>query len=437
MSSNNHLVEFQNAETGGITAYALGFLLTGLAFGGVSFDVAYAYKARTELQVAADAAAHAAIYVRQSGGSLAEARAAAVEMAQRNLPPVAFGEVLEPLDVNFGNWDATTEQFEVDNFETDMVSVNVARSQARANAVPGFLLSFVGLDDWDVDTGAVFESYMPACLREGFVAQDFVDVQSNNVFTNGFCIHSNAYVKVSSNNSFAPGTTVSMPDKSDIDMPNSGFATNIGLEEALAEQKYTIRILNHMADIIAGLWNTETDYIPDYIYGLGPIDLSGKKFDASDFTPHRVHRKDCSTGGNKITIEPNTLLENLVLVTNCEVNFGQGVVLENVVIATNNTGASSFKAASGLQVGRDDQCLPDGGAQLLTMGGMQFPADLKVYGGQLIAKLDIEFAANANGIEGASFISGENISGTSNMTMGHCGDGMERNFEAEYFRLAG
>ena len=35
----------------------------------------------------------------------------------------------------------------------------------------------------------------------------------------------------------------------------------------------------------------------------------------------------------------------------------------------------------------------------------------------MIAMDDISFAANANGIEGASFISGGNISGTSNMTI--------------------
>jgi hypothetical protein len=38
-----------------------------------------------------------------------------------------------------------------------------------------------------------------------------------------------------------------------------------------------------------------------------------------------------------------------------------------------------------------------------------------------IAKGDVSFAANANGIEGASIIAGGQISGTSNMTMGFCG----------------
>ena len=63
-------------------------------------------------------------------------------------------------------------------------------------------------------------------------------------------------------------------------------------------------------------------------------------------------------------------------------------------------------------------------------------ADLRVYGGQIIALGDITFSANANGIQGASLISGQEISGTSNMDMGFCGTGMEGNYEAPYFRLA-
>ena len=74
-------------------------------------------------------------------------------------------------------------------------------------------------------------------------------------------------------------------------------------------------------------------------------------------------------------------------------------------------------SAAKLKVGRDDSCAADG-SQLLALG-------------------DIEFTANADGIEGASFIAGGTISGTSNMIMGFCNHaGMERNFEAEYFRLA-
>lgn len=164
------------------------------------------------------------------------------------------------------------------------------------------------------------------------------------------------------------------------------------------------------------------------------ISLSGKKFDEGDFTKGRVHEisgKNC-----KITLSPSTALEELVIVTDCAVKFGNGTELNDVVIATTDTGAKSMNASSGLQVGREDLCTEGGGAQLLSLGGMAFPAKLELHGGQLIAQSDISFSANASGIQGASMISGGSIDGTSNMDMGICGTGMEDNFQATALRLA-
>ena len=108
-----------------------------------------------------------------------------------------------------------------------------------------------------------------------------------------------------------------------------------------------------------------------------------------------------------------------------------------LIVINTSTDADSFKASSGLTVGRDDGCGAGGGAQLITLGGMNFPSDLQVYGGQLVAAGDVDFEARANGIEGISIVAGGEIDGTSFMNMGFCGgDGLENNFMAEYFRLA-
>jgi hypothetical protein len=58
-----------------------------------------------------------------------------------------------------------------------------------------------------------------------------------------------------------------------------------------------------------------------------------------------------------------------------------------------------------------------------------------MFGGQILAKQNITFTANANGIQGAAMVAGGTISGTSNMSMGFCGSGMEHNFHAAYFKL--
>lgn len=54
-------------------------------------------------------------------------------------------------------------------------------------------------------------------------------MQSNGYFTEGFCIHSQTHVAVSSGNRFEPGVIVSMPDHRNVERPSSGFTSNSGL----------------------------------------------------------------------------------------------------------------------------------------------------------------------------------------------------------------
>ena len=299
-----------------------------------------------------------------------------------------------------------------------------------------YFLQFVGLDRWDIRRGSVFETYMPTCFREGFVAEDIVDVQSNNSYINGFCIHSNTHVEVNSNNYFEEGTIVSMPDKRNLVLPSSGLETNDGLGDSLRDGSYQIRILNQLEGIIDSLEFGHGDFLPDYINYTVPIALpSRNNLDESDLAPGHIYTFNGCSGNQKLSIKGGVTLQGIVLVTNCQVQYGSSVILENAMIATRNTGASSQTGAAHVRVGRDDDCATDGGSQLLTLGGMSFPSDLQIFGSQLIAMGDIDFAANANGIEGASFIAGGSIDGTSNMTMGFCGNGMERNLSAQYFRM--
>lgn len=308
------------------------------------------------------------------------------------------------------------------------------RAAARGNAVAAHLFKMLNKPMWDLAAQAVFVTFDPHCFREGFVGELVVDIQSNNGFENGFCLHSNTYVSVNSNNTFEAGTVVSMPDSNDIDLPRSGFVSNEGLQAALRNGYYRLRILRQLDRIYEDLYYASGEFLPDYISGAAPILLNTRKLGTADFIPGRVHRVSC--GGNGLQIEAGSLLKEVVLVTDCAIKFGSNVTLEDAVIFTRDTGDKSVYAASSLQIGKNDNCAEGGGAQIITYGGMEVPSDLRFYGGQVIAKLRVDFSANSGGIQGASIISGQTISGTSNMTMGFCGSGMEDNFEVVYFRLA-
>lgn len=430
----NALIRRARREDGGMTAYGLITMMVFFGFGGLALDVGNAYRVRTQVQVAADATAHAALYHREYL-TAANAKVAALDVAHTALPTSHYGEVIKTTDIDFGYWDAVAQTFTVDNNSKDAVRVRSSRAKDRGNGVLTYMLGFVGISRWDVRRDAVFETYLPTCFREGFVAQNEVDLQSNNGYTNGFCIHSNLHVEINLNNFFADNTVVSMPDKQQVVLPESGFESNEGLEAALRDGAYRIRILNVLGSIIADLGDPNSDVMPDYITSDTVIGMTSRQVAQEDLTPGSVHTLSCS-GGQTMKFGNGVLVNNIVIVTNCKVQFGAGVVLDNAIVATTNVDVKSIDGPSGVQIGRDDNCAPDGGSQLLTMGGVSFPAQLQVFGGQIIAQDNIEFAAEADGIEGASFISGNVISGTSNMTMGFCGSGMERNFERAYFRLA-
>ncbi len=429
---------FVRETDGAMGIYGLILFFTICVIIGLSMDVANGYKVRSELQVAADTAGHTALYNRLADGKDA-AITKAVNVAAHNLSTSDAGSAITAADITFGTWDAVAKVFTPDPNSTSAVMVAARRNASRSNAARTFLLSTVGLSAWEVATNSVSETYRPPCLREGFVGENVVDLQSNNGFYNGFCLHSNGSVKVNQNNYFEAGTVVSMPNMSNLALPASGFVKNDGLLAALRESFYNIRILDRIAPIIASLTAGSNTYMPAYVTNKTvktiTIASASTKLSATNLVAGNIYYVSCS-GNKKLTIDNNVTLKKVVVMTNCTVNFSQNDKLEDVVIGTTNTADDSINWSSGFQIGRDDTCATGGGAQLLTMGGMKSAAALMAFGAQLLAIKSINFTANADGIEGASFISGDTVSGTSNMSMGFCGSGMEQNFEVDYYRLA-
>lgn len=427
------LTRYGRRDEGSMTLLGIYVLAGGLLISAFAIDFAYLLSARTQLQVAADSAAHAALYFRETNTE-EQSKLKAVEMAQHDMPASQYGAVLEAEDVEFGSWDYASKTFTPASGSMEAVRVRPSRIEAKGNAVAVFLFRLLDRPEWDVAAQAIFVTFQPHCFREGFVAQGVVDIQSNNGFADGFCLHSNTYVSVNQNNTFEPGTVVSMPDSNDIDMPRSGFEKNEGLQAALRNGFYRLRMLLKLDEIYDSLYFGYGDHVPDYITASVPIVLSDTKLGVADFEQGRIHRLNC--GGKTINIDGGITLRNIVIITDCDIKFGNDLTLADAVIFTRSTAAKSINSSSGLRIGEDDGCAEGGGAQIITYGGVDVAADMHMYGGQIIALGDVAFAANANGIQGASILAKGTISGTSNMDMGFCGTGMDDNFEAQYFRLA-
>lgn len=456
-TATNKIAAFHADEEGSMTILGLFFFICMAIIGSFALDVMSIYSARTHLQTAADQAAHAALYNRNLMDE-DSAKAEALIIANATLPSWRYGFSLLASDIQFGQFDAETRAFTAENGAIGAVRVRTGFREGRGNALKSFLMKLVGMDQFSIVTESIYTAYLPGCMTEGFVAEGVVDIQSNNVFSGGFCIHSNDYVSLNSNNTFEAGTVVSMPSIDDLDLPRSGFETNEGLSAALRSATMNIRVLARVENMVYKYENPTATYasypipsiapdtpdLPDYITSATPISSRQQTITTAEIYAlegntgrGRVHMMDCK-GGSGLTIDASAApLRDVVIISPCEIKFASGSGIEDARIISKATSDDSISSPSGLRVGKRDNCAEGGGAQLITRGGMRFPAALEVNGSQLMAKGDINFAANADGLQGASLIAGGEISGTSNMNMSLCMTGMEDNVMIRYFRLAG
>ena len=502
---------FLKEEDGTATPLVIIFVLIFMIIGGLAVDYSKAVNERTQMQLATETAAHSGLYSwTRAGVDIDGSRDIAMAMTTGMLPAVAFRDAILDDDVLFGFWDPATETFtEDETFVEDKndprrsaVRVYAELEPSRGNESNSILLNMIGWDTFTIRAYTIYASYYPPCFNEGFVAEGVVDMQSNTSYTDGFCVHSNTYVSLNQNNYFEPGTVVSMPNLADLDIPNSGFEQNEGLETALRQGKYGLNILNDMDAMfnslrlgmpthasVAGvtqldevMWPADlstngngnngnngnnnggtdtggtdtggtdtggtdtggtdtggtdtggtdpsTDDTPAPVLRYTENDTGKKTLTPDAFdTANRIYRLDCSGNGD-ITLSAGEF-RDFALVTNCSINTSNGTVLNNVLLATDGD-----VSASHLQIGIDDNCAPGGGAAIWTKGSFNAASNLRGFGAQMLALGDISFAAQADGIEGVSFIAGGEIDGTSENDLGFCnGGGMEDFTNAPYFRM--
>ena len=431
-------------EDGNITLFGIFMIVTCAITGGLAMDVMNGVKTRTHLQVAADSAAHAALMARSYGKTENEAIQFGLTLGNAALATSGITDTLQASDIVFGKWDTTNQVFTPVSNSDDAVFVDAQRLASRSTAMPTGFLSLIGVDFFNVRAQSVFETYIPTCTREGFFAEDRVDVQSGNDFTKGFCIHSNLHVEMNIDNDYASNVIVSMPNETDVVVPNGDYSKNPGLDPALRDGAYAIPILYRIEEIINNIHNPASPWFRGDYLDIDPLTavpaevVIGKGQKMKDiWVEGAIHRKTCNGPNQAINFEAQHTFLRGVLVTNCKVSFKADVQLIDVAVATTNTAADSIDGSAKVTLGLDDGCADGGGAQLVTMGGIKLASTMEAYGAQMLALGDVIFTANANGVEGISIVAGGEIDSTSGIKMAFCnGAGMSNNFIADYFRMA-
>lgn len=448
MRLRDRLRRFATSEDGVISVNNLFVFMAACCVSAAGVDVTGLYQARSELQVAADMAAHAALFRRDHDGRTeAQAKSDAVALVEAMMPPAGYGTVLNPNDIKFGSWNAETGVFTVGG-PTSAVLVTARRDSTVGNAVATYLFRVIGVGSMNVDAQTVFTTYQPACISEGFAANGIVDVQSNNGYFDGFCMHSNSHVSLNSNNYFERGTIVSMPDLTQLDIPSSGLVSNEGLREALHESYTYLHILDRIRTtatdpLYTALRTPGESERPSYINSATEVTRSisnNTSVTPASFTSGRVHVYTCNNSNRKVTFTPGTY-ENFILLTNCQMDLSGGATMQNMILYTTNTSATSVQVntagggSQGLQLGRSDGCAAGYGAQIITRGGMKNSAKLVMNGARIVVLGDMNFAAQAVGY-GSSIIADGVINGSSNMEFHGCGVPADDPFQYNYYRAA-
>jgi Flp pilus assembly protein TadG len=127
-------------------ALALPMLAASVGF---TIDGARMFSAKTQLQVAADAAAAAAIRKISSGASTE-----AVRVAGLNLPAAQNGTVLASKDVVTGTWNVTSRSFTAWASNPNAVMVTTRFAAANGNAFKPAFASVLGIKSLDISATA-------------------------------------------------------------------------------------------------------------------------------------------------------------------------------------------------------------------------------------------------------------------------------------------
>jgi len=404
-------------DAGGATIWMLFWTLGFLMLGGVAVDTAKAWRMEVMLRAAADAAAHAAVIDLVTLGET-EAKKTALGYADAMLPRDRYGEVLRGEDIEFGAWDPVRRTFEAAE-EPDSVRLTLRRSEINGNGEPTTLLRLVGQFDWDLSAQSVARVVMGVperpetndCWNNGMISRQFVRTRSNNVFSD-VCIHGETGVGFRNNNDFVRATLVSMPDLGMLDLPGSGFQRNWGLDDRLIARDNDPWIVDHVDEMIEEL---RVDNLA--------VEIDVDAFRLEDLAPGVTYWIGCGTAGT-LTIPKDAVLQDMILLTDCAVDFSRGVVLIDTTIGTTGDAASAsghtVSTPAGLMLGVDDDCTPGGGARLLIDGTFHSAAKLRMNGSQIIASGEVKLAAQARGLDGFSVLAGGDIDVTSNNGFGAC-----------------
>ena len=446
-------------EDGSATAWNLTWFAIFGAGAGLAIDVSNARQVKEHLQVAAEIASHAGSVVLANGGSVEDARAAAVNSISINVPSSVYGYVVasETSDLYTANWDPETATY-TSSGVSSAFQVQLHRDSSTANPVGTFLLKFVGFDEWQFGaSGAAVHTDVQRCeSSEGIFAQGDIGLGSQNTFAAGHCVHGAGLVSMQVDNTFDSGAFISMPNLEDCGNKCTDNSFNPGIVAAAHEANYLT------PDITAWIGKVEASFTDpmastairdDFYdgknldYDLSPLDdpslgidtsllsigdvvnLTKMQFDGLANVPEGLtYNISCPSTGNphnrKLEFN-NASLRDVAIITNCYFDFGSSSdILGTVLLSSSTTGISE---SAGAKIGaQNGSCLAEDRVTVLSYEDFNVAAKFVASNVTFIIDGDVHLASGGSGTSnhyGVAIHTSGNVDLTTQHTFNSCGAG--------------
>ncbi len=170
----------RGVRRGMMLAYIVVALLTLIGICSLAVDVGRVHVAKSQLRVAADAAARAGTNALSSG--VTAAQNAAVAVAAANTADGSAVSIDSTNDIEFGTWDPSARTFTVltgaARSTANSIRVTARRTAARGNPIPLLLAQVIGRSTCDVTVVATASASTPTGY--GAVGLDYINMGGNS-----------------------------------------------------------------------------------------------------------------------------------------------------------------------------------------------------------------------------------------------------------------
>ncbi len=438
ITSTVRMTRFACDEDGFVTHFALTVMILVILFAGLSVDTANAWRTRTHLQAAADAAAHAALLALPDKKA---ALKAALELAGDNLGSRSGAIVAN--QVQFGHWNPQKRSFRKD--ATPLDAVRVVAMRAGTNSVPTFFLKFAGFKSWNITVESVAYRQTDACVKPDISANGKITLYKENEFYKSYCIEAAQGVVLKDDNRFDDNNRIIVPALSDVSLPAGvTLSTQVGRGTGDSSTTLTYRDVVETRSPIAASYVSDVDALaakyldplyegqPAYINTAAPvIKLAARDVKYTIFQPGRIYNITCDSSGTA-QFYKETEMRQVVVVSQCAMRIGKESKLRDVVLISRASGARSIRFAREVRLGKSDDCASGGGVEIYAAGDVVSDKDLRVNGVYISARGSVSLRNRENGIKGLTIDAAGNVSIRKKARFGTCKGSREDNLTVAY-----